>query len=261
MRAARPHRIEPHRALSLEPDADLIGEILERLAQILVGSGCPPQILARRFREVLARAPKPAARLKPDALHNFRRAAHVLTHWFQDPTFLTTNGTPRPLPLRARGASIAMLAKQVDGTLDPRRVLDYLVRYRAVRRTRAGWLPRAREVSYRGRPEAAYLHGVLVLLGMLRCVSHNSGARPGERAWFEFIAENARVPLNTGQSLDRRIRASGMRFLQTIDGEMTRREGTRAPQEPTMYVGVGVYHFKMPSMPAAERLRATRKRR
>jgi hypothetical protein len=245
----RTRRVAVRQPRGQRREGDVVGEILEHLARVLVGSGCPPDTLAKRFASILAQAPKPAAPMKPDALRYFMRAPHVLTHWHQDPAFLTLQGMPRALPLRGKDPSIATLASRVDGSLDARRVLDYLKRYRAVRRTRAGWLPRGRSVTYRGRAEAGALHAVRVLLGMLRCVSHNANVRAGERTWFEFIAENGQLPVRARRALDRRIWDSGMRFLQTMDTEMTRRESHGSSREPTMYAGVGVYAFEMPKMP------------
>ena len=63
-----------------------------------------------------------------------QRAERVLVGWWNDPDFQTASGAPAILPLTGRRLSFATLCRRYSGALEPARVVEELVRVKAVRR-------------------------------------------------------------------------------------------------------------------------------
>jgi hypothetical protein len=171
-------------------------------------------------------------------------ASHVLTVWFNEAAYLDTHGGPRPLPLEGGSTSVAALVRSVNRKLDPREVLIYLVRSRAVHRVGSRYVPRKRFLRLRGTQ--GYLFTLHTLNNMLGTIQHNFQRKRSEPVLFERSAENARYPVSKLPQLDEYARGIGAETLSRFDLYLRQRETTRRPVEPTVRVGLGFYVWRDP---------------
>lgn len=225
----------------------LAREALERIGRILSGCGVSAEELRRLAAQAFTDLPRGESRIKRSALAYFDDAAHILTLWHSSPQFLNAKGAPIPLS-RSRGSrSIGALLEQVNPTLDLDRLIRHLHRYGSIRRRGALWVPTRRYISYRGHPLGQHLHGLQVLLGMLRNIEHNVAAGRRVPTWFEYVAENSSVPRRASRSIDQQVGEQGLKFLHRMDRMLRLHELHRKGRERAMRVGIGVYLYETPS--------------
>lgn len=218
-------------------------EAIELFVRLLAQCGCEIDAVLEEVQRACRQVPRhwvSEARAAPREVDD---ATHVLTVWFSDPGYLDEAGMPRPLPLRGR-QSVEALVSKVNRGLDVGEVLGFLLKGRALRRVGSQYVPRGRVMSLRGvrgPNEFRYLRG---LLAMLRTFEHNSRPRHQAPSWFEFCAENPRIPKRTRAKYDEFVRIRATRFLYDVDSELRRLELTCKPGEPTVRLGTGVYRFE-----------------
>lgn len=219
-------------------------EAVERFVRLLAHCGCEMDAVLEQVRRACAHIPQRWVKKARAAPREIRDATHVLTVWFSDPAYLDASGVPRPLPLRGVGRSLETLVSGIDRGLDPAAVLAYLLKCRALRRRGSQYVPRSRALSLRGIRGPNEFRYLRALLAMLRTFEHNSRPRRQAPSWFEFSAENPRIPKRAGGKFDEFVGVRAMRFLYDADSELHRLELTRQPGEPTVRLGVGVYRFE-----------------
>ena len=220
-------------------------EAIQRFVRLLAHCGCEIDAVLEQVRRACAQIPQRWVKKAQAAPREIRDATHVLTVWFSDPTYLDGSGFPRPLPLRAPGQhSLESLVSRIDDRLDAAAVLAYLLKCRALRRRGSQYVPQSRSLSLRGMRGPNEFRYLRALLAMLRTFEHNSRPRQRAPSWFEFAAENPRIPKRTGSKFDKFVGVRAMRFLFDADSELHRLELTRQPGEPTVRLGVGVYRFE-----------------
>jgi hypothetical protein len=192
----------------------------------------------------------------PDRRHR-GDAAHVMTLWFSDPTFLDARGYPRPLPLRGSRLSIEALAQRVDPKLDAADVLRYLEEGEVVKRTGQRYVPRDRVLMLRDR---GYLRvQIRGLLGLLQTLEHNEWCDRRTPRRVQLWCHNPRFPVSAAEPFEKRLRQMVNRLAVRIDADMHRRERARKPGERTVTMGVGVYQFE--EDPAADAAPVRRRRK
>jgi hypothetical protein len=220
-------------ATSLEPQAL---EAIERFVASLARCGASPPHMARAFADACAAVPKSRARKAGRAAREMSAATHLLTLWFSDPRYLDGEGKPVALPVQGPSPSLATLVRRVDPALDPREVVRYLRRNRALRKVGRAYRPAGPALVFGGN-----LRG---LLAMLRTFEHNTVSQRPALGWFERYAENPAFPKRARALLDAQVRRHGMKFLRRMDSHMHRAELKRRAGEPIVRIGVGVYRFE-----------------
>jgi Family of unknown function (DUF6502) len=187
-------------------------------------------------------------------------ASHVLTVWHSDVRYVSASGKPRSLPAEGTAPSFAALVRAVDANLDPTKVLNYLVRLGAVRRTGDSYAPRARSLLLRGHSGPDYFRTLRVLNGTLYTLDHNV-ENPENPGWFECIAENARFPASQRAALDREVRRQGNGVLASLDNFMHLKETERKPGERLVKVGIGFKFWEEQSAESSRGHRTAHKKR
>ena len=233
-------------AISLVPNR-LDGRAIEAInhfVRLLAQCGCEGDAVLEQVQRACTQVPRRLAREARAAPREISDATHVLTVWFSDPAYLDDRGTPRPLPLRGAGRSLERLVSSIDRGLDASEVLAYLLKGRALRRLGARYVPRGRVLSLRGIRGPNEFRNLRGLLAMLRTLEHNSQPRRHTPSWFEFCAENPRIPKRACARYDEFVSVRAMRFLYDVDSELRRLELTCKPGEPTVRLGTGVYRFE-----------------
>lgn len=219
-------------------------EAIELFVRLLAQCGCEPDAVLEQVRRACARVPRRWAKEARAAPREILDATHVLTVWFSDPAYLDEAGMPRPLPLRGSERSIEKLVASVDRRLDTDDVLAYLLKGRALRRLGSRYVPRGRVLSLRGVRGPNEFRNLRGLLAMLRTLEHNNRPRRQAPSWFEFSAENPRIPKRACRRFDEFVDVRAMRFLYDVDAELRRLELTCKRGEPTVRLGTGVYRFE-----------------
>jgi hypothetical protein len=227
-------RRPPSRNSSLDrPSLEAVG----RFVRILARCGSMPRDILRAVRRECERIPRHWAARAHNANRYITDAAHVLTVWYSDASYLDTAGRPRPLPLEGVSLSVEALVH----SLDARQVLTYLVRSGAVRREGRRYVPRKQMMLLPGTEGPGYFRTLRTLTVMLSTLEHNVQGLGADSAWFEYVAENPRFPVSQRKQLDKYVKGMGESTLPRLDLYMRRRETTRRPGEPTVRVGVGIY--------------------
>ncbi len=221
---------------------DFAQQCLALLARILVGTGHPPQALARRFRDICQRCKEPARRFDPAALDYVADFPHVITRWYTDADYLDDRGEPIALPIRAEGPSLYALIERTLPGEDPAAVVEGLTQMRGIRRRGTLYVPTARYCIY--REDSARLYGLLMLLGMLQTVDHNVGTAKPHKL-LQRGAINPNFPMRALPAFYKRLTAAAEALLQEFDGEMQTQERSAA-SGPRTRLGLGFFVFQNP---------------
>jgi hypothetical protein len=236
----------------------LAREAIGYFVRILGRCGLTPQEIVSAVREECERIPRHWAAEARRAPPEISDASHVLTAWFNQAAYLDVGGKPRLLPFEGAAPSFVTLVRSVDRQLDPREVLTYLIRARAVRRKGTRYVPRKRMLLLPGKQGPGYFHTLRTLNNFLRTLAHNLHHERTDPPLFEYSAENSYFPVSKLQQLDEYVNSLGGELLPRVDRHMWQREKMRRKGEPTVRLGLGMYVWRDP-VSAASRGRRSRK--
>jgi hypothetical protein len=236
---------------------------LKRFVRAVARCGASPDEIVTAVEEACTLIPSGWKLRGLRATPEIGDASHVLTVWHSDIAYVTAVGKPRALPLGGPAPSITALVHGVDPTLDPRRLLAYLMRLNAVRRAGTRYVPRARSLLLRGQKGPDYFRTLRVLNGTLCTLDHNVENDDQTQGWFEYIAENSQYPVSERDALNREVRRQGFGVLANLDNFMHLKEKERKPDEPVMRVGLSFKIWEEDASDASPRppRRSGRKRR
>lgn len=215
-------------------------DAIGRVVRILARCGATPPDIVRAVRRAAARVPASWAARAARVTREMEYAPHTLTRWFSEAGYQDPQGKPRALPFEGPSGSVSALVRSVNPRFDPREVLDYLVRGRAIRRVGRRYVPCGRGLDIRGAGGPDYFHTLRVLINMLATLEHNLEVKPPGRGWFVYVAENRQFPVRARAALDKYVARLGKDMIYRLDAYMNRREVSRQPGEPTMGVGIGI---------------------
>lgn len=219
-------------------------ETIELFVRLLARCGYELDAVIQQVHRAYDQVPRRWVSEAQAAPREISDATHVLTVWFSDPTYLDEAGIPRPLPLRGSERSLETLVSSINRRLDADEVLAYLLKGRALRRLGSRYVPRGRVLSLRGVRGPNEFRNLRGLLAMLRTFEHNNRPRRQARSWFEFSAENPRIPKRACRKFDAFVGVRAKGFLYDVDSELRRLELTCKPGEPAVRLGTGVYRFE-----------------
>jgi hypothetical protein len=243
-------------------------EAIELFVRLLARCGYETDAIIQQVYRAYDRVPRRWLNEAQAAPREISDATHVLTVWFSDPTYLDEAGMPRPLPLHGSERSLERLVSSVDRRLDADEVVAYLLMGGALRRLGSRYVPRGRVLSLRGVRGPNEFRNLRGLLAMLRTFEHNNRPRRQARSWFEFSAENPRIPKRACRKFDEFVGIRAKRLLYDVDSELRRLELTCKPGEPAVRLGTGVYRFEedlsggdSPAMGRSRKTQLTRQKR
>jgi len=241
--SATPEKLKD-RSREMSPRADYSLELLTLMARVLTLTGHSPGKLARQFQSICRRLKEPEHPCDPFSLHAVWDLPHVMARWHSDPQYLDSRGAPLALPLKGPGPSITSLIERVLPHADTEAVVEALRQVDAIRRKGGRYRPTARQLAFQHQRVIGWLHGLTMLLGLLRTVEHNI-ARPEGATLLERAAINPRFPVQYLPEMHQRFKDRAGTFLWQADGEMRKHE---KPSDPghTVRLGVGVFAFEDP---------------
>jgi hypothetical protein len=183
----------------------------------------------------------------------YNRAARVLTGWARDAEFHGADGKPKSLDLLEGTASFAMLVRRYSGDMPARAVLDELMRVGAVRQREdqklelvtAGYVPRGGETEKLG------------ILGsdvsdLISTIDHNlQHAHTDPR--FQRKVMYTEFPAEQLPAFRKLSTAQAQALLEKFDRWLAEHADSDSPvdaSQPAMRVGMGIYYFEEPMVPA-----------
>lgn len=239
-------RVKPRahrRAASVR--ADYSRELLTLMARVLILTGHSPRGLAGQFRSICRTLKEPKQPWDPKNLDFVADLAHVIARWHSDPQYLDNRGAPLALPLAGTGPSVTALIERVLPEGDPEAVIKGLRQVKGIRREGARYRPTGRQIAYQHERVIGWLHGLTMLVGLLRTVEHNI-AHPEGETLLERAAINPRFPVRYLPEMHRRFKDRAGTFIWQIDGEMRKRERPSDTSSDGVRLGLGIFAFEDP---------------
>lgn len=195
----------------------------------------------KAYETIAAEVQTPHTLIEPE----IPEAPHVMTLWHDDTAYVDEEGEPRKIKATGPEPSFEALVHKVDPTLDPDRVLDYLMRDRVVGQDGNWYVPQHRGVVLATDAGPAAFRTVRVVSAFLRTCEHNLDLDPADRLhrWFERISENRDFPVSKLAEFSAFLEQHGDPFLKLMDTYMRGCEAAKEPGEPTIKLGVGVFRY------------------
>lgn len=216
-------------------------EGIERFARVLTLTGMSRERMSKAFRDACAHLPQSLFKPNPALERELMDAAHILTLWVSDPSYLDSSGSPLMIPLKGKQRSLETLSKRVNPNMDLDRAVKYLIRTGSVVKANRRYSVKYSSLTFARDPELAYAHGLQSVLNVLRTIENNATPHKNPRIWFESVAANGRFPARLVGAFDAKIKRLGMDFLRRMDADMQRSEQMLQPGEPTVRMKIGVY--------------------
>ena len=238
-------RVKPKdRSRSAGVRADYSQELLLLMARVLTLTGHSPGYLASQFQGICRRLKEPKHPRDPFSLHFVWDLPHVMARWHSDPQYLDSRGAPLALPLKGPGPSVTSLIERVLPHADISAVIEALRQVDGIHLRGGRYRPTGRQLALQHQRVIGWLHGLTMLLGLLRTVEHNI-AHPEGATLLERAAINPRFPARYLPEMHQRFKDRATTFLWQTDGEMRKRERPSDPAD-TVRLGVGIFAFEDP---------------
>jgi hypothetical protein len=231
-------------AREIAAGADYSHELLTLMARVLTLTGHSPRKFATQFQSICRRLAEPKHPCDPFSLHAVWDLPHVMARWHSDPQYLDSRGAPLALPLKGPGPSVTSLIERVLPHADTEAVVEALRQVDGIRRKGGRYRPTGRQLALQHQRVIGWLHGLTMLLGLLRTVEHNI-AHPEGATLLERAAINPRFPVQYLPEMHQRFKDRAATFLWQADGEMRKRERPSDPGD-AVRLGVGIFAFEDP---------------
>jgi hypothetical protein len=218
-------------------------EFLELLAHILHHMGHSPNRMDEQFHEICSGLPEPTRAWNPSYLNFLTALPGVIARWHTDEQFLNSKGLPVALPLRSGSVSLASLIAHVLPDEDPSVVVDFLIKFQAIRQEGNRYLPT--DLQLRFTEQNAWVYGLRALLGILRTIKYNvTRAKPSDTIQ-ERVAVSLHFPVHALPAFHRWLKKQAKEFLWGVYRNMARHESQRG-SEPSTRLSVAVFAFEDP---------------
>jgi hypothetical protein len=237
-------------------------EFLELLADILVHMGHSPKKLTQEFDEICSGFPEPARAWNPAYLNFLTALPGVIARWHTDEKFIDPAGLPVPLPLKSASVSLASLIAGVLPDEDPSVVVDFLFKFRGIRREGNRYLPTDRQLRF--TEQNAGVYGLRALLGILRTIKYNVTRAGPNDTIQERVAVSLHFPVHALPAFHRWLKKHAKEFLWGVYRNMVRHESEER-SGPSTRLSVAVFAFEDPMITgtpiASQEARPSRRRR
>jgi hypothetical protein len=224
--------------------SDYSRELLLLMARVLTLTGHSPGRLASQFYSICRGLKEPKHPWDPVSLQFVWDLPHVMARWHSDPQYLDSQGSPLALPLKGPGPSVTSLIQRVLPHADAEAVVEALRQVNGIRRRDGRYRPAGRQLALQHQRVIGWLHGLTLLLGLLRTVEHNI-AHPEGATLLERAAINPSFPIRYLPEMHQRFKDRATSFLWQTDSQMRKREGPSDPGE-TVRLGLGIFAFEDP---------------
>jgi hypothetical protein len=184
----------------------------------------------------------------PSGERGWQRAERVLSGWWNDPDFQNERGLPQVLPLKGARRSFSALCNRYSGESRSARILDELLRVRAIRQLADG---RVQAISrtfatVRWNPDGIEALGVH-LSEHCATLLHNL-EHPSQPRLLRRVVNTSLNP-RYAPLLIRDIEQQATSFADSVDDALNDRSYTltgRARETEAMQLGLAIYVFEEP---------------
>jgi hypothetical protein len=187
--------------------------------------------------------------------------SQLLTWWWTDPQYCC-NGNPIALPAKGLAPSIAALVRRLGRRYSLRAAMHYLISTNSIKQVGTLFVPTARWVRHRKDPRLRYSHHFWALVSFLRTLTHNADLPDGQGELFEYVANNAQIPVSKLSVVHEKLRGAANPFLIAQDSTLTHyaRAGRRGERRVPVMIGVWVSEGGL-MQPSAKVVDARKKRK
>lgn len=224
------------------PRAEYSRELLLLMARVLALTGHSPKDLASEFNSICRGLKEPRRSWDPVSLNYIADLPHVMARWHSDPQYLDSRGAPLALALKGPGPSVTSLIERVLPQADPQAVIASLRELKGMRREGGRYRPTDRQLAYQHQRVIGWLHGLTLLLGLLRTVEHNI-THPDGNTLLERAAINPRFPARYLPEMHQRFKDRATPFLWQVDGDMRKHERPIDAAD-AVRLGLGIFAFE-----------------
>lgn len=178
--------------------------------------------------------------------HQRQRAERVLTGWWNDPDFQSESGQPASLSLSGKGRSFVQLCRRYSGGLEPARVLQELLRVRAVRRLSNGGVQALSRTyaTVRWNPDGIEAVGEQL---SEHCATLAHNLKEPARPLYERRIANPQLDPRYAAMLRRDMEQQASSFADSIDDALNDPLHTAKPGKTAgdpMGLGMAIYVFE-----------------
>ena len=178
-------------------------------------------------------------------VHQYNRAARVISGWLRDEQFNDANSEPAVLPLEGEN-SFAELVKAYSGDMPARAILDELVRVKAVEveGEEVKLLTHA-YVPTEGEEEKLHILGTDVAL-LINTIDHNLESTEGVPHFQRKVAYD-NLPEEVLPLLRNISREKGQAILEELDRHLVKHDRDSNPEvtgSGRKRAGLGIYYFE-----------------
>jgi hypothetical protein len=178
-----------------------------------------------------------------------QRAERVLAGWWNDPQFQTPSGKPAILAISGRRRSFAALCRRYSGAVEPARVLEELVRVKAVRRVPGDHVEVLSRTYATVRWSPAGIEAAGAQLAEL-CATLAHNLRDPSRPLFVRRILNARLKPEYAPLVRRDLEDEASSFIDALDDTLNDPLHTARERADATQLGMAVYLFEGGASPA-----------
>jgi hypothetical protein len=201
----------------------------------------------------LKRAESRSSAGKEDECGGLITAALVLDAWHRDRRYLSTDGTPKPVPLRGPAPSVEALIRRQKVR---QRASDVAQRLKTVQLIvpcgRALYRPASEAAVISARDPLVLQHAARALSTLLETVSQNVSTTRNLPPLIERFAEVPDLPRKHVRAFQTFTQAQGRTFLRTVNDWLESRRARRSSRIPvsrTVRAGIHTYAYVAPKYP------------
>jgi hypothetical protein len=196
-----------------------------------------------QFHEICSGLPEPAHEWNPAYLNFLTALPGVIARWHTDKQFLDSAGLPIPLPPNSQSVSLASLVARVLPEEDPAVVVDFLIKFKAIRPEGECYLPTDRQLRF--TEQNAWVYGLRALLGILRTIKYNVTRAGPTDTIQERVAVSLHFPVDALPAFHQWLKKRAKEFLWGVYRHMVRHE-EEGSSVPTTQLSVAVFAFEDP---------------
>lgn len=206
-------------------------------ARVAVITGLSRREVARVRDRVLDATDRPVNR-------KGNRISQILTAWHVDKEFVDDNGGPKELPATGASGSLASLLKRFAGDLPHVAVKKEMLKLGLIEIMQNGHTKVLKRDYVYGSVDPEIVRQMSVALhDHAATLDQNLDADRKTPARFEGLADNVHVSPRSVQAFNEFVEDRGMRFLQEVDGWLSKHEidTSKSTNGREVRLGVGVY--------------------
>jgi hypothetical protein len=217
-------------------------ELLAPILGFLARSGITDKDLRRHINRAILLASRQRRGPAVYRIETGTLSADLLHRWMRNPKYLNQNGRPIDLPLRGE-TSLTSLIQENSIVCPPAKVVEFLIRFRNVRRTKDGkFRLLRRSLNYKIPNQLPFEPNYEFLVDAARSCTRGIGSDAKSPEVFWQRADSLKLTTSQTKAFLEFAETRGMLFMHEINDWLDQ-HGTKAPlvRRGGFKVGVGLF--------------------